>query len=94
MKRISLNRTSYFHAPVLWMATSNRYGVSAYGPTVAEARRRLFHARHSEQLNRCAAEFTRIRALPNVFLNSPGPGPLGPVTCGHWRTCKVCYPGV
>lgn len=42
MKRIILNRTSYFHAPVLWMATSTRYGVSAYGRTVAEARQRLF----------------------------------------------------
>lgn len=42
MKRIILARVDRID-PVCWKADSTRYGVSAYGRTVAEARQRLFH---------------------------------------------------
>lgn len=59
-KRITLNQTSYFHAPVLWVATSRRYGVTAYGRTVAEAKQRLFLTRQAEYRNCYAA----VKLLP------------------------------
>lgn len=57
MKRIQLNQTSYYSAPVMWMATSTRYGVSAYGRTVAEAKTRLFLTVLADKKNRCAVKF-------------------------------------
>jgi hypothetical protein len=52
MKRITLDIVGWQHT---WKATSHRYGVSAYGRTVTEAKQRLFVTVEAHRRNLYAA---------------------------------------
>lgn len=74
--------------PDYWRATSRRFGLTAYGRTVSEAKTRLFQTTHTERVNRQAATYTEYRAR-----KTPGAGPTGPPTCG-FTACLKCHPRV
>jgi len=68
MKRISLSvHVVDCGVETLWRAYSSRYGVSAYGRTVAEAKQRLFRVTWVEIRNiLAAARIAEVDIFPRV----------------------------
>lgn len=76
MKRIELETAQPHGKPWLWKATSSRFGVSAYGRCVKEARQRLFVTVNVEKSNRGAFYdgliISVVREWESGFDNRPG----------------------
>lgn len=57
----------------LWKATSRRFGVSAYGRTIQEAKRRLFITTEVERRNRALAFISRMKTSLLALREQLGP---------------------